>query len=213
MSGISDDIPDLGKSAQRPSRNPTWDPAGKPVTREDYYVLSRIDGHTSIREVALISGLDADSTLAALRKLVQLGAITLPEPPKQPAPALEPPAPEEPEPDLGSLDPDEAAAMAEDVALSDAEKRRILAMRRAARSGDYFAILGLDDTADARALRRAYFRISKQFHPDRYYGRKLGHFGPWLSQIFESATRAYTVLSSPGDKAAYRRRRQPRNLR
>ncbi|HET6613346.1 MAG TPA: J domain-containing protein, partial [Kofleriaceae bacterium] len=169
----------------------SWNPAGKAVTREEYYVLSRIDGHTSIRDIVLISGLAADKALAAVHKLFSLGAIALPEAPAPPAA----------EATLEPLDAEEAAAMAEEVNLSDTEKRRILAMRRAVHTGDHFAILGLERTADARALRRAYFRISKQFHPDRFYGRKLGHFGPWLSQIFESATRSYTILSSPDGKA------------
>ncbi|HET6612855.1 MAG TPA: J domain-containing protein, partial [Kofleriaceae bacterium] len=181
--GIPDHIPALGPSAQRPRPDPSWNPAGKAVTREEYYVLSRIDGHTSIRDIVLISGLAADKALAAVHKLFSLGAIALPEAPPATATAVEP--------SLEPLDAEEAAAMAEDVNLSDAEKRRILAMRRAVHSGDHFVILGLEHTADARALRRAYFRISKQFHPDRFYGRKLGCFGPWLSQIFESANRSY----------------------
>jgi tetratricopeptide (TPR) repeat protein len=101
------------------------------------------------------------------------------------------------------LSPDEQAAMEEDVALSDAEKRRVLEMRRRAAHEDYFSVLGVEPGVTRRELKRAYFRASKEFHPDRYYGKNVGPFGRWLADIFEAASRAFETLSDDRSRAEY----------
>src|SRR5690606_581586 len=82
--------------------------------------------------------------------------------------------------DLGELSAEEAAALAAPGDLGEDERRRIVEMVRRAARGTYFDLLGVLPTADKKELKRAYFRVSKEFHPDRYYGRDLGPFGPWL---------------------------------
>jgi tetratricopeptide (TPR) repeat protein len=105
--------------------------------------------------------------------------------------------------DLETLTPSEARAMAEEVQLQDREKRRIIQLMRLVAGSDYFAVLGVARTADRRELKRAYFRLSKEFHPDRHYNQTLGSFGPWLSRIFETATQAWQVLSDDGRREEY----------
>ncbi|HEY0250013.1 MAG TPA: tetratricopeptide repeat protein, partial [Kofleriaceae bacterium] len=43
----------------------------------------------------------------------------------------------------------------------------------------------------------AYFKLSKEIHPDRFYGKQLGSFGPLLSTVFEAVSRAYERLTNP----------------
>jgi tetratricopeptide (TPR) repeat protein len=98
------------------------------------------------------------------------------------------------------LTPEEKAALAEDVELAPDDRRRILAMHRRLGSGDAAAILGVPDPTDKKALKRAYFALSKEFHPDRFYGKRLGSFAPRLSAIFEEAAAAYGVLTGERQK-------------
>jgi tetratricopeptide (TPR) repeat protein len=217
VSVIPQEIPDLGSSQLAPRQNPQFSP-GPDFTTEDYFVWSRLDGRTSLREVILMVGLGIEKSIGILRKLRRSGALILPgEDPgavsqrvtaaaaarkSAPLPAQSPPV-EPPMPDLGELSPDEARTLAEDVELQEREKRRIIQMMRLVAGGDYFAVLEVPRTADTRALRRAYFRLSKEFHPDRHYKQNLGSFGPMLSIIFESATEAFQELADEERRAAY----------
>jgi hypothetical protein len=97
--------------------------------------------------------------------------------------------------DLGPLTPDEERAIGERVEMSDSDKRHVIAVRRKLRGGTYFDLLGVDGSVGRRELKRAYFRMSKAFHPDRYYQKELGSFRPWLTEIFETLTSAFAVLS------------------
>jgi tetratricopeptide (TPR) repeat protein len=101
--------------------------------------------------------------------------------------------------DLALHDPtgDELKSLSETNDLKDAERRRILAIARIARGRDPWALLGVPQGADVRTLKRAYFRLSKDIHPDRYYGRELGSFHVTLSVVFEAVSRAYERLTNP----------------
>lgn len=228
VSGIPKDIPDFGATSAKPRQNSEFAP-GVDFTTEDYFVWSRCDGATSVRELILMVGFGTDRTVAILRKLRRQGAVLLDgESPADVASRL-PRTRSNPERrrartraddaeaststeadhedvDLGELSAEEAAAMAEDVALDDLEKRRVIAAMRRVRGSDYFELLGVDRDADRRVIKRAYFRLSKAFHPDRHYGQDVGSFGPWFAAVFESVTRAFDVLSDSRQRAAYEAR-------
>ena len=40
---------------------------------------------------------------------------------------------------------------------------------------DFYALLGLEKTAGDSEIKKAYFKKSKEFHPDRYRSSKVGH--------------------------------------
>ncbi|HUS64524.1 MAG TPA: DnaJ domain-containing protein [Kofleriaceae bacterium] len=194
---IPQDIPDLGSARLAPRQNPLFTP-GTGFTTEDYYVWSRLDGHTTLHDLILMVGLGTERSIEILRSLRRLGAVLLPgEEPHRP----QPPAPAPPPP--GAFTDEELRAMAEPVQLQEAEKRRILEVMRMVRAGDYFAVLGVSREIDRRELKRAYFRMSKEFHPDRHYKQELGSFGPWLSRIFETATTAFQVLDDDERRAQH----------
>lgn len=199
MSPIPNEIPDFGSAQVAPRQNPAFSP-GAGFTTEDYFVWSRLDGTTSLREVILMVGLGPQKAIEILRKLRQLGAVLLPGETPETVQRPEPPAPPV---DLGPLSPDEEGALAEAVQLTENEKRSIIRMMRVVTGGTYFEVLGVSETANRRELKRAYFRLSKEFHPDRYYEHELGSFGRRLSRIFETATQAFQVLSDRDQRAAY----------
>ncbi|MGN6109548.1 MAG: tetratricopeptide repeat protein, partial [Kofleriaceae bacterium] len=92
--------------------------------------------------------------------------------------------------------PAELAALGESCELTDTERRRILAVVRLIDDRDPHALLGVAPGADARALKLAYFELSKEIHPDRYYGKRLGSFAERMSLAFEAVSRAYARLTS-----------------
>lgn len=208
MSGIPKEIPDLGSADDRVRQNPRFDPtAAGAFSSEDYFVWSRIDGHTSIRDLILMTGFPPDRTVAILRRLREVGALLRPnESPEAVAERLEKARQAAA---LAGLELTEAeqAALGEAIDLDDSEKRRIVVMLRKVDSGDYFALLGVSETVDRRTLKKAYFKVSKEFHPDRYYGKDLGSFRERLARIFDTAHKAFEVLSDDAERAAYLARR------
>lgn len=64
---------------------------------------------------------------------------------------------------------------------------------------DYYEILGLERTADADAIKKAYRKLALQYHPDRNSGSEEAE------ERFKEATEAYEVLRDPQKREAYDR--------
>lgn len=62
---------------------------------------------------------------------------------------------------------------------------------------DHYKTLGLARTATHEAVRAAYRRLARKFHPDRYEGK--GDSGATMARI----NQAYQVLSDPESRARY----------
>ena len=277
MSAVPAEIAGIGSTQQKLRVNPGFDPLKAALGPQDYFVLSRIDGLQTLRDVLLTTGLPVEKSISIVQRLRSIGALLVPgetvapassPPPGDPSsagsprrappaappppvaippaaapvaaarPASQPPAafrgtgsvpvvrpgagaavpppgtlrraannqpaaPEttDPEPvhDLSLPDPtpSELVALGEDVALGDRTRRLILAMARLADGRDPWALLGVPSGADPRHLKRAYFRLSKEIHPDRYFGQQLGSFTQRLPAVFEAMSRAYARLTNP----------------
>lgn len=243
------EIGGIGSTLQKLRVSPDFDPVKAKIAPDEFFVLSRIDGQQSLRDVLLATGLPIERGLAIVTRLRSVGALLLPgekippqadvlrgappssgssfrgvaaqrpaaQPPvvrpaadaavdRSPQSGAKPAAPSTPEPklDLTLPDPtsDELMCLAESCDLPDADRRKILAMARLVDTGDPWTMLGVAHGADARTLKRAYFKLSKDIHPDRYYGRQLGSFAHRLSQVFEGVSRAYDGLTNPEKSAA-----------
>ena len=247
MSRVPAEIAGIGSTSQKLRVSPGFDPLKAAVGPEEYFLLSRIDGSQSLREVLLATGLPVERAIAIVTRLRSIGALLLPgetaapvpgapparTTPSQPritplsTPAVEPPRtavgsaaikrpqtaggsrPEQrpevrPDPvvapshDLSLPNPssEELAALAENIELPDADRRRILAMARLVESRDMHALLGLPTDAEPKEIKRAYFALSKEVHPDRFYGKRLGSFADRMAAVFEAIARAYARLTS-----------------
>lgn len=64
---------------------------------------------------------------------------------------------------------------------------------------DYYEILGVEKTADAETIKKAYRKMAMQFHPDRNPGDSVAE------EKFKEAAEAYEVLSSQDKRAQYDR--------
>ena len=237
-------IPGLGPRTEVPKLNPKADFAAAKLSPQEGFVLSRVDGRTSLGEICQISGLGEAASINALQKLKAALLIVTNAPmselppdiappsvgkaasftgakPGAPAPGAQPSAgaaarakaagwpenapitesarPLAPLPD-DEIDP---AVLADGKDLAEPVKRRILAFYRRIPDLDYFDRLEVDPQADRAAIRRAYFRLSKEFHPDRYYGKDLGGYREMLGEIFKAISEAFATLSDESQRQAY----------
>jgi hypothetical protein len=214
VSSVPAEITGIGSTSQHLRVSPGFDPLKAAVGPDEYFVLSRIDGSQSLRDVLLATGLPVERGVAIVSRLRSIGALLLPGETIAPPPAAVPPRAtalgSRPDVvprtsgiatsyDLTDPTPEERAALAEDVELPEPVRRKLLAMARLAVTQDLHALLGVPRGADAKTLKRAYFTLSKEVHPDRYYGKRLGSFAERLTAVFEATSRANAILN--GDKA------------
>lgn len=62
---------------------------------------------------------------------------------------------------------------------------------------DYYELLGVAKNADATAIKKAYRKLAKKYHPDTNAG------DPTAEQKFKDVTEAYTILSDPEKRKLY----------
>ena len=87
--------------------------------------------------------------------------------------------------------------------LTEAERTRITETSARLEAVDLYTTLGIGRNADVKAIRRAYHALAAQFHPDRFFGRRLGAFRRPLERVFMRLTFAYETLSNKDKRATY----------
>lgn len=211
MSLVGEDIPELIDGV---------DARTLPLSALEGFVLSRIDGTTSAKDIVEATGIGDELALSALEKLVSLGAVRMksaapakPPPPRDSRPPNKrfgKPAPPPTQkvltipPPAGTLrrlyDP---AELEEEVAIDDTRKRRVLDVFYRLGSGTHYELLEIGRDATKEEIREAYFSLSKEFHPDTAFGKDLGTYKSKMEKIFTAATGAYDVLSRRARKTEY----------
>jgi hypothetical protein len=207
-------IPGLGLRTEAPKISKKADFSKVALTPQEGFVLSRVDGQTTLADICLISGLGEEATVAILLKLKNAGVIITSAPLEaqdsgrgrasqagRPHPGQKIPTPL-PVPLLNESDIDpELLADGKDLPIET--KRRILSVHRRLHGMDCFQLLGVSRDADRQEIRRAYFRLSKEFHPDRYFGLEVGAYREWLGEVFKAVSTAFEKLSKDDERAAY----------
>ncbi len=189
------------------------------------FVLSQIDGRTSVDELVQITHLSLESLSEALVALEAAGAAELPHrrkraPESQPSASVRPapvrsssPAP----PPRASGRPSRRApgtrrpappsrrppATAPARELTAEERTRIREAVARVEDADHYVALGVAREADAAAIRRAYHALAAQLHPDRFFRKNLGEFQLPLQRAFGAITLAYETLSRKARRHAY----------
>ncbi|MDO4614094.1 MAG: molecular chaperone DnaJ [Lachnospiraceae bacterium] len=62
---------------------------------------------------------------------------------------------------------------------------------------DYYEVLGVDRNADDAALKKAYRKLAKKYHPDNNAGNEE------VAEKFKEASEAYSILSDPQKRQQY----------
>jgi len=166
-----------------------WENQGLRLTPSEGFLLSRIDGATPWSALRQIAGLPAEQVDASLERWIAQGIVAVLERPGAPA---TPPAAGAP----GTAE----AALDDSLEIPLELQRRILDFE-AGLDRPYHELLGVELDADLRAIKRAFFARSKEFHPDRYFRRRTGPFAARLERIFKRLALAYELLADPTTRA------------
>jgi tetratricopeptide (TPR) repeat protein len=68
----------------------------------------------------------------------------------------------------------------------------------------HYQVLGIDPGCNDAAVKAAYFRLAKLYHPDRFFGRNAEQMEE-ARRVFEAQSRAYNVLKDPASRHDYDR--------
>jgi len=83
-------------------------------------------------------------------------------------------------------------------------RKKILQDYKLIMDTDYFAALGLSRQCNCSEVRRAYYKMAKEYHPDRFLGSGLSReMSNKINEMFQYVTQAYTVLSDSKSCADY----------
>jgi len=168
--------------------------AGLKLGADEGFVLSRVDGKLTVGQICLLVPFDAEVTATILAQLAKAGALDIPgaEIPEA-LPALTPETPATPV----------APTQLEGLDLTADQARRIDEFFASLATRDAFELLEIGRTGDKKEIKRAYFKLSKELHPDRFFGKNIGPYRERLSKIFQSVKAAYELLSDDARRTAY----------
>ncbi len=185
---------------------PGHDPKRLRLTAAEGFLLSRIDGRTPWRLLREIGGIPAQDVDTCLERWLNDGLLEIVGNQSKVASAgseRKQAAPTRPPMDAASAPKVAGFPCGIDAKLLDAGldidcevQRRILEFELSL-SRPYHELLGVPVGADAKVVKRAYFKLSKEFHPDRYFRRQIGPYAHRLDRIFKKVLEAHEILSDP----------------
>jgi curved DNA-binding protein CbpA len=192
---------------------PEGDISNYALSAEEGFVLSQIDGQTPVVDLVTITGLGGPRTKEILARLFELELVrksdTATGSPsgarqvkissgsgaaakKKPAISITDLAA-----DMDDFDDDDERE------LTAGEKRDIEVHLQFANNEDYYSLLGLKRDATEAEIKKAFFSISKKFHPDRFFIKQIGDYEGKLNSVFKKVNEAYEILKDQESRLAY----------
>ena len=165
------------------------------LTAEEGFLLSRLDGHTPWRLARDIGGMAPEEADLCVEGWLATGLL---EVVGYASPAADasahnsawPRGPVDLNPVPRSVD---ESLIDSNLELSLEVQRRILEFE--CRLGlPPHELLEISRDADAREVKKAYFKLSREFHPDRYFRKRIDHYGSRLDRIFKKILEAHEAL-------------------
>ena len=165
------------------------------VTVQEGFIMSRVDGTSRVSEICLSSGLGMEATMQILASLSSKGLIMIGDQQSRPAGTTPPPRLDEA--------PEDLVPENENVQINRKMRAHIRRHYDRLEEMNFFDLLCVEPTTDFGKIRRAFLKRTKEFHPDRYYGRDIGHYHEMIRELFKHVVRAYRFLEDPSKREAY----------
>ncbi len=174
----------------------------------DGYLLTRIDGRQTPKELARDTGLPEFQVDKTLEKLTKLGVVEMWDPAAPVVNALPPPAARDRTrlPEFASIGGDlkyDPKELDEAVDLDADQKKRVLDLYYRLEDMDHYTLLGVGKEADKKTVKRSYFELASVMHPDRYFKKNLGSFKGKMEALFGRVTEAHDTLVDAAKRLDY----------
>ena len=169
---------------------------GIPVTQEDGYILSRVDGIATIGDIIATSPLGEEETQRRIYALLLAGVVDIANPEKRPREVIVP-----------ERHPREVIVDAEPTVSEDERRFRdaVLARHTALEFGNYYDCLGVDVDTSAKKVRAAYEEVVASLEPQSAFRDRIGDIETKLANVRRKVRKAYEVLSVAESRWQYER--------
>jgi curved DNA-binding protein CbpA len=193
---IRNEMPDTD-SVFRLSADPLSLFQGIELSSQDKKILSLIDGRRTIKEVIENSWMGSFEALKILYVLWSTGII-------EQATAI----PEEAAAAEHAKEQQKESVTLQDILspLSEEEEalvKRVNSIYPKLGSLGMYELLDAGADADSNTIKRNYYRLAKEFHPDRYFAMTDESVKSKLTEIFDAVTKAYNVLKDEKSREEY----------
>jgi curved DNA-binding protein CbpA len=177
------------------------------VDAREGFILSRLDGRTNVGHIISMSGLGREETIQILVRLVEKGIISIHQQHRSAASASErnqqaQTEPRSKEPEKSEREKKKGPRL-DQVPEGPAFFIWIDTIYQEIENISHFELLGVDRAATPREIKKAYFKRSKVFHPDRFYRRADPEFKNKLKDIFKRTNTAFQTLSNEDKRREY----------
>ncbi len=155
------------------------------ISGQEAFIHSCIDGVLNIEDIADLTVSAPQQVFESIERLVSLNVIEWVVPKASSGPP--------------------ATELVEDVQIDGELQETIIKAFHRSDKLNHYELLGVAADADRAEIRKAYFALSKTFHPDAYYGKRLGSFKPKMEVVFRKVTDAYEAVGRAKKREAYDR--------
>jgi curved DNA-binding protein CbpA len=87
--------------------------------------------------------------------------------------------------------------------LTPSELRALTELQVLATDERHYDLLGLGTDASTADIRDSYYELSRQFHPDRFYRRKVTTHRDLIEEVFTGINRSYELLANETARRRY----------
>ncbi len=191
VSSRENEIPGLGRRTDPIRVVRGVDPARLKLSPEEAALLARLGGETTLGELLQRSGLPEARAIGALLALRSRGVVEAR--------------------DGGARETGRYVGFVfnllelneEGVDLDVDRRKEVLFLFARIGKVSHYDLLGVPPGADAGRVKEAYFELSKRFHPDRFFQKRLGSYKPKLDAVFKALVEAEKTLVDPALRRAY----------
>ncbi len=71
------------------------------------------------------------------------------------------------------------------------------------RKMDFFEVLGVTQNASREEVKRAYFALAKEYHPDKHFGSSSAEIRQLAGQVYDVISSAHDTLTDPDERERY----------
>jgi curved DNA-binding protein CbpA len=95
------------------------------------------------------------------------------------------------------------ARVDEEVDIEPELRKWIVELHQQLERLTHYDLLGIRRSADAKDVKRAYFRLAGLVHPDRFFKKRIGPYKPMIDAIFSRISEAHETLRVAETRAKY----------
>lgn len=151
----------------------------------DKKILSLVNGSNAVKDVITLTGTSANRVLSILYALLSTRIIDVKD--------------DEIAPEFSADD----VFSGQGVKVEKEFLKKLNDVYTSYQSLGYYGILGVSKFASTEEIRKKYYEVAKEFHPDKHFLVKSNEVKEKLNAIFSYATSAYSALTDPNKRVEY----------